>query len=263
MPYHPRVPERRHHPNKPPSLAKRFRHTRTVRWLRKCLPRDVLRPRRLWLWWQVLPYTMCSYEKLANVYDLAAAIEERKAEGCFVECGVWKGGCSAVMAWVARCAGSGRGVWLFDSFEGLPEPTAPDGRMAEEFAGGKSAGRLSAIDKLVAPLEHVRALFSRLDLHDNVHIEKGWFQDTVPAAAGRMGPVAILRLDGDWYESTLCCLEALYDNVIAGGYIILDDFDYWQGSKKATEDFFARRKLDLPMTRIDEQAVYFQKVDRG
>ena len=79
------MPQRRNHPNKPPSLAKRFRHTRTVRWLRKCLPQDTFDFQKLRLWWNILPYTMCSYEKLANVYDLASSIEEQKTEGWFVE----------------------------------------------------------------------------------------------------------------------------------------------------------------------------------
>ncbi len=247
------------HPNKPVGLGKRLRRKRSVRWLRKFLPRDPLQPEKLRLWWEVLPYTMCTYEKLANVYDLACEIEEKKLDGAFVECGVWRGGCSAVMAYVAHRAESRRASWLFDSFEGLPEPTEADGDEAVQFAQGHAAGEMKAIGQNVASKEYADRIFARLNLTNNVHMVKGWFQDTVPQSAARIGPISILRLDGDWYESTMVCLEALYDNVVPGGYIILDDFEYWQGSKKATEDYFARRGVELPMTRVDEQAVYFQK----
>jgi len=110
-----------------PGLAKRLRFTRPVRWLRKFAPRDPLAFKKQRLFWQVLPYTMTSYERLNNAYELAMKVENDKAEGAFVECGVFKGGCAAVMAHIARLGGSGRTTWLCDSFEGLPEPTDLDG----------------------------------------------------------------------------------------------------------------------------------------
>jgi len=243
------------------SLGKRFRHSRPIRWLRKFAPREPFAFEKQRLYWQIIPYTMCSYERLSNVYDLASEIERVGTAGAFVECGVFRGGCAALMAHVADRGGSGRKTWLFDSFEGLPEPTEKDGDEAREFAGERSSGTLSTIDRCVGPLEAVREiLFDKLELNEErIVIRPGWFQDSLPTARDEIGPVSILRLDGDWYESTLCCLVNLYDNVVPGGYVILDDFNRWEGCKKATEDFLAERKITVKLNAIDDAGVYFVK----
>ena len=97
--------------------------------------RDYLDFKKLILFKKVYPYTMVSSKALSNVYKLAKIIEKNKTKGAFIECGTWKGGCAAVMAFVADKAKSERKVWLFDSFEGLPEPTDEDGFSAKEFVG--------------------------------------------------------------------------------------------------------------------------------
>ena len=209
---------------------------------------------------KVQPNTMVSYQRLKNVYDLARAVERTGLNGAFVECGVWRGGCSAVMAHVAHLAGNGRKVWLFDSFEGLPEPTEIDGEMAREFAQGHTAGRLKSIQQNVGPLEDVKALFNRLHIApENVVVQKGWFQDTLPVAKNEIGDIAILRLDGDWYESTMCCLDHLYDSVVPGGYVILDDYRFWEGCQIAADEFLRNREINVELQVIDEEGVYFQK----
>ena len=112
-----------------------------------------------------------------------------------------------------------RAVWLFDSFEGLPEPTPEDGDKLDDLGPDQRTGTLEPIGKFVAGLEDVREVLSSvLDLNsDNIFIEKGWFQNTLPAARSRVGPIALLRLDADLYQSTKCCLENLYQNVAPGG----------------------------------------------
>ena len=223
--------------------------------------KDFFSLEKLLLFKKVYPYTMVSYKRLSNVYELAKLVEKQKLKGAFVECGVWKGGCIAVMAFVADRMKSGRKIWLFDSFEGLPEPTKEDGSMAEEYAQNKIGGKLETIEKCVGHIEYVQNIFFEIlkIKKENVVIKKGWFQDTLPEAKKEIGPISILRLDGDWYESTKVCLDNLYDNVIFGGYIIIDDYGHWEGSKKALEEFFTKRNISLNLIKIDYTGIYFQK----
>ncbi len=170
----------------------------------------------------VQPYTMVGFERLMNAYDTVKRAEEKRLPGALVECGVFKGGSAAVMT----MAGSPqRTIWLFDSFEGLPEPTAEDGELAVDYSGHRVTGALEPIGQCVGPLDVVKELFfEKLAIDPSrVAIRQGWFQDTLPAARHEIGPIAVLRLDGDWYESTKVCLDNLYDLVVPGGFVIIDD----------------------------------------
>jgi hypothetical protein len=248
-------------PRREASLGKRFRFWRPVRWLRKFALREPLEPAKLRLYWTVLPYTMCTRERLANAYDLAFEAGRRGVPGALVECGVFKGGCSAVMAAGAARSGVQRISWLFDSFEGLPEPTAQDGEEATVFADGRSGGKLAAIDRNVASQRDVEELFfEKLAMdRDRVRIVQGWFQETLPAMREAIGPVAVLRLDADWYESTRCCLEQLYDAVVPGGYVILDDYGRWEGCRRAWDEFAAERRLAAELHWVDAAGVWLAK----
>jgi O-methyltransferase len=234
---------------------------RRVLFFGKMLLHDIKSPRKMFLFWKVLPYTMVSYEALSASYKLAQSVELKKLRGAFVECGVWKGGVSGVLAQVAHAAHSKRQVWLFDSFEGLPEPGKEDGARAKEYAEGKSSGTLSTIGKCVGPLEDVQRLFSSvLNISgEHIHIGKGWFQDTLPKTKEGIGAIAILRLDGDWYESTKVPLDYLFDNVVSGGYVILDDYYCWEGCKKAVDEFCQQRGITPNIVRVDRESAYFQK----
>lgn len=206
-------------------------------------------------------YSGVSLKCLANVYELAKKIERKKIKGSFVECGVCKGGSSLVMAFVASKARSHRKIWLFDSFEGNPEPIEIDGALAKQCAKGKAQGRLLPIGMNLASLNEVNELFfKKFSLSkDEIIIKKGWFQDTLPVYNSQIGEIAILRLDADWYESTKCCLENLYDHVIEGGYIIFDDYNYFPGCKIAVDEFIDKRNLKANLIEIDYAAVYFSK----
>ena len=218
--------------------------------LRDMPVRDWARLKRLNLFRKTYPYTMVGYARLSNAYELAQRVEQAGMQGAFVECGVWRGGCIATIAWVAKQANSNRSIWLFDSFEGLPEPTELDGPRAQEYVG-----------RYAAPVKDAeRILFSRLKINpNNVHIVKGWFQDTLPAFKDEIGPIAILRLDGDWYESTRCCLENLYDQIVPSGYVILDDYGCWQGCKIATDEFLQHFNINVALTEIDRKGRFFRK----
>lgn len=222
---------------------------------------DIIDFEKFKLFWKIAPYTMVPYHRLTQVYELARVFEQKKISGAFVECGVWRGGCIGIMAYVADKAKTNRKIWLFDSFEGLPEPAAQDGSRAADYASGKAAGELSSIDQCVAPLEVVEYLFfSKLKLNRaNIFIEKGWFQDTLPKCRGKVGDIAILRLDGDWYESTKCCLDNLYQNVIKGGYIVIDDYDLWEGARKAVDEFLKVHSINIELKKVGFGGRYFQK----
>lgn len=216
--------------------------------------------RNLRLFYAVRPFTMVPYEGLFNVHELANLIEDKKIPGAFVECGVWKGGCSALMAAVAKKKGGGRLTWLFDSFEGLPEPTGMDGVEARKLAKNRISGELRPIGEAVGTLESVEEVFSKLKIDpQTIKIVKGWFQDSLPNYKDKIGPISLLRLDGDWYESTKTCLENLYDHVVPGGYIIIDDYGHWEGCQKAVDAFLGNRELSVPFIKAGYSVVYFQK----
>lgn len=232
-----------------------------IKFVKEIPIKDFLNPRKLVLFKKIYPYTMVDVKRLSNIYDLAESVEKNKGEGVFVECGVWRGGCAAIMGFVSKEAKSNRKMWLFDSFVGLPEPTQEDGKIAKEYSQNRIEGKLETIDKCVGPMEDVKEIFFNiLEINpSNVIIKKGWFQDTFPKEKNEIGQISILRLDGDWYESTKICLDNLYDNVVRGGYVVVDDYGHWEGCKKAVDDFFAERKIKTKIIKIDYAGIYFKK----
>jgi hypothetical protein len=186
---------------------------------------------------RVMPHSLVGSSGLEATYDAASEVIARCVPGDFIECGVAQGGCSALMATVAKTDPKGRRMWLFDSFQGLPDPTEEDYDDKKEITGehirplvqGSCLGTKNQVESL---------LFSEFGLNpDSVFLMEGWFQDTLPACKDRIGAIALLRIDGDWYESTLCCLRNLYDQVSPGGWIIIDDYGVCFGCKKAVHEF--------------------------
>ncbi|MEZ5366460.1 MAG: TylF/MycF/NovP-related O-methyltransferase [Bryobacterales bacterium] len=215
------------------------------------------RRRMIRLFEQVGPYTLIGAWGLLALYRLCVRAEEQGIVGAFVECGVYRGGCGGVMAALAAEADPPRRTWLFDSFEGLPEPSEHD-----------RANRQAAAGEYAAPIDDVRRLlFDELRLDPaSIAIEKGWFDQTLPDTAPQIGPISVLRLDADLYESTRCCLENLYDQVEPGGFVIVDDYLGWPGCRKAVDEFLAGRGHRVEMQRVDPtdrswkvSAVWFEK----
>jgi hypothetical protein len=234
---------------------------RKIKFFSEVLLKDRFNREKLSLFIKVYPYTMIGHRRLSDIYEISELVKKENIPGDFVECGVWKGGCAAVMGFVAEKEGLGRKTWLFDSFEGLPQPTKDDGLEAESYAQNKISGKLETINKCVGPLEDAqKILFTILRLDKkNIIIRKGWFQQTLPEAKEEIGKIAILRLDGDWYESTKCCFNILYDNVVSGGHIIVDDYGCWEGCTKATDDFLLERKINRDLVKINKAGAYFKK----
>lgn len=151
-------------------------------------------------------------------------------KGAFVECGTWRGGMAAGMM---RLGGPDRDYHFFDSYEGLPPPDPSlDGTDAVTYAS-----ELKTHNNCSASLEEFTSVISTAGPMDRVHIHKGWFSDTVPHYDG--GPIAVLRLDGDWYESTLVCLRHLFPHVVEGGLVIFDDYYAYTGCSRAVHQYLA------------------------
>ncbi len=226
------------------------------RWFFEGLPSI---PRAMTLY-RVRRYTVTSPARCKHLWDICNQILNENVEGSFVECGVWKGGSAAIMGLVLKRAGANRTLHLFDSFEGLPEPTSDDGARAAEISGGRSSGALKSVGQCRSELPEVKEfLFSHFDLDpQTTAFHAGWFQETVPDLAGKMGPIAILRLDGDWYESTRVCLNYLYPLISPGGIIILDDYNAWEGCAKAANEFRSQLSITAPIEKIDNEAIFWR-----
>ncbi|MFD7514297.1 TylF/MycF/NovP-related O-methyltransferase [Streptomyces niveus] len=201
----------------------------------------------------VKPYTMTSPERL-NAFILATRhVVRHNIPGDIVECGVWRGGSMQACAKALLALGeSDRDLHLFDTFEGMPPPTAEDlrrdGKSAEDLLAAQGKDRpIWAI----ASLEDVQAGFEQVPYPgERVHYVQGMVEDTVPQQAPEQ--ISILRLDTDWYASTKHELEFLYPRLVSGGVLLIDDYGYWQGSRQAVDEFLEKTGERLLMLRMDE-----------
>lgn len=197
-------------------------------------------------------YTMLSTRRLEKLYYLVQQLGRHRIEGDIVECGVWNGGSAAIMAAALHESpeGPARDLWLCDSFVGLPPPGEHDGtRERSWYFEGWNRGERANVEEI---LTHYRVS------PESQHYVVGWFEETLPDIA--VQNVALLHVDGDWYDSVKVVLEQLYDRVVPGGYVVLDDYGHWQGCRKAFEDFVADRGIEgIHVVPIDRTAVYFQK----
>ncbi|MFO0827556.1 MAG: TylF/MycF/NovP-related O-methyltransferase [Phycisphaerales bacterium] len=203
----------------------------------------------------VAPYTMLSERRLRSLHDLARRVLVERLGGDFVECGVAAGGSAALLAGCVRRYGSGQHVWCFDTFTGMPAPSEldTDRRGVAAIDSGWGAGTCSA------PERCVRQAAELFDAADRLLVRPGLFQDTLVKSAPRIGRIALLHLDGDWYESTKVCFEALWDRVAPGGAVQIDDYGHWEGCRRATDEFLAKRGIGATMERIDYTGVSLRK----
>lgn len=201
------------------------------------------------------PFTMTSSERLYALIHAVRYVAEHEIPGAIVECGVWKGGSMMAAAkTLLRLEHSDRHLYLFDTFEGMPLPGAADvsfsGTPAQEmFERTRTAQDRS--DWCAASLQEVRAVMQATGYDsDKIHFVQGKVEETIPDAAPEQ--IALLRLDTDWYESTHHELLHLYPRLASGGVLILDDYGYWMGARKATDEFLAQNNVRLLLHRIDE-----------
>ncbi|MFA7359806.1 MAG: TylF/MycF/NovP-related O-methyltransferase [Candidatus Kapaibacterium sp.] len=219
--------------------------------------------------------SMLPYVNLLTLYEQCRYLENLNLEGDYVECGVWKGGAIGLMALVSLKFGRGkRKIHLFDSFEGICAPNENmDGEKAineiKEF-GGKNTytnGELIPLIGLYKRYGGEGTLDENINLIEKVikypkelvSYHKGWFQDTIPKETVGIKKIAILRLDGDWYESVKIPLEHLYFKVTKGGFVIIDDYGKYEGCKKATDEFLKNNNINVYLHYSSPTCRYFIK----
>lgn len=177
-------------------------------------------------------YTMISED--IYISNLKIAKKAKETKGVVVECGVWRGG---MIAGIAEILGQSRQYYLFDSFEGLPLAKPIDGKDANDWQKNKEGKYY--YDNCAA--EEYFAINLMEELMVKYYINKGWFENTLKNFDDKI-KISLLRLDADWYESTIICLEKLYPLVSTGGIIIIDDYYTWEGCSKAVHDYLSREK---------------------
>jgi hypothetical protein len=197
-------------------------------------------------------HTMTVESGVDNVIDLVRDTLDRNVPGDLIEAGVWKGGLPILMRGVLKAYGdTQRRVWVADSFCGVPHP--------EQTAEDRIAHFLSEpLSYLAVPRSDVERNFSKYGLlDDQVVFLEGLFADTLPTAP--IEALAVARLDGDLYESTMDCLVHLYPKLSVGGYLIIDDYGLPLGCRRAVDEYRARSGIEEPLTWVNQQTVFWQR----
>ncbi len=197
-------------------------------------------------------HTMMGRRRLDSLHECLDRIRANNIPGDLMECGVWRGGGCILMAGYLKIHNdTGRQVIIADSFDGLPPSShAEDQGLVLDK---------TAFPELAVSLDEVKSNFATYGLlGENLTFLRGWFKDTLKHT--QSDQIALLRLDGDLYESTMDALRALYDRVAPGGIVVIDDWGAVAACRKAVEDFFADRGEPLPQThKIDWTGVWFTK----
>jgi len=199
--------------------------------------------------------TMTSPERIYSLIEAIKYVEKNRIEGDIVECGVWKGGSMmAVAETLALYKNFTRNLYLYDTYEGMSEPTEHDKTFYGENAStllDKDANKEKNLVWAYSTLETVKQGMQTTGYPEgNIKYVKGKVEDSIPATIP--GKIAVLRLDTDWYESTLHELVHLYPLLVTGGVLILDDYGHWAGAKKAVDEYFAKHNTQILLNRIDE-----------
>lgn len=198
-----------------------------------------------------LPYTMLGKRRLDNLRWCVEDVLRRGVPGDLIETGVWRGGATILMRAILQTHGDTRRVWVADSFKGLPPPD-------EEKHPADAGDPHHTIQELAVSLEQVKANFEHFGLLDRqVRFLEGWFEDTLPVTP--IDRLALVRLDGDMYGSTMDGLVNLYPKLSTGGYLIVDDYGAVQGCKQAVEDYRREPGISEKIQKIDWTGVYWQK----
>lgn len=203
--------------------------------------------------------SMCPLVRFENLETCIVDVLTRGVPGDLIETGVWRGGATIFMRAVLKTYEiSDRLVWVADSFEGLPEPDAERFPLEAQAHSGKVMNKV--YEHFAVSVDEVQRNFRVYGLLDEqVRFLKGWFKDSLPEAP--IDALSILRLDGDYYESTVDGLKSLYDKLSVGGYVIIDDYgeDSWTYCRKAVDEFRHERGIDDPLHRVDSNCYYWKR----
>lgn len=202
--------------------------------------------------WPSQAHTMVGLKRIRNVRACLERVVADGVPGDFIETGVWRGGVCILARGVLKAHGiTDRQVWLADSFQGIPDTGADGHPMDQEMALHQ------ANEVLGVPMSAVRENFERYGLLDEqVRFLPGWFRDTLPTAP--IERLAVMRLDGDLYESTMDALVNLYPKLSPGGFVIIDDYVI-PACRKAIEDFREAEGIADPIEMIDEYSAFWRR----
>jgi len=209
---------------------------------------------------RAFPHTMTGFARLQGLVDAVRYLERSGVSGAFAECGVWRGGSVLGMLLTLQDEGGGdRDVYLYDTFEGMTQPTEEDTSRLEQPAletwrsaeaeGEQAWGWLLGDFDEAAVRETV---LSSGYPEARVHFVRGPVEETIPGTMPDQ--LALLRLDTDWYESTRHELEHLYPRLVPGGVLIVDDYGHWEGARRAVDEYFDKVGEQLLLSRLDYAA---------
>ncbi len=201
----------------------------------------------------VRPYTMTSPARVQALIRAVRYLERYRIEGAVVECGVWRGGSMLAVARTLDDLGRrDRDLHLFDTFSGMPDPGPEDVRRHDSTPAREILSNPDETHtRAVAGIGDVRATMGLCGYPpERIHFIAGDVKETVPARAPER--IALLRLDTDWYSSTRHELEHLYPRLVAGGVLIIDDYGWWDGARRAVDEYFAASDEPMLLQITDE-----------
>lgn len=212
------------------------------------------RKRDLGLDWPAAAETMIGMQRLASLQHCVETVLAEDVPGDLVECGVWRGGaCILMRAVLAVYGDETRSVWLADSFLGVPPPDS------DNYSADKNLRLDLQADVLAVSEAAVRANFERYGLlDDRVRFLAGWFKETLPAAP--IDRIAVLRLDGDLYESTIQALSSLYPRLSPSGFCVIDDYHAITACRQAVTDYREKFGISAEITEIDGSGIFWRKL---
>jgi hypothetical protein len=204
---------------------------------------------------KVKGFTMTGEANVLNLIRAVTYLSKNSIPGALVECGVWRGGSMMAAALTLKALGDfSRELWLYDTYEGMTQPTNDDVRFDGQSAKTEMAAVLARTSEwCCATLADVTTnLHSTGYPNGKIHFIKGMVEETLPIF--RPGAVSLLRLDTDWYESTRCELELLFPSLHPHGVLIVDDYGHWKGAQKAVDEYFGKSPVPVYLHRIDYTA---------
>jgi len=202
----------------------------------------------------VKPFTMTSNSSLISLIDAVEYTIKNNISGSIVECGVWKGGSMmAVVKTLIKMNSNDRDLYLFDTFTGMTQPSKLDvgvgtAEKAVDIFNKEKTGEDTS-NWIRASINEVKKNFANLDYNQKkIHFIEGKVEETIPKNSP--DKIALLRLDTDWYESTKHELIHLFPKLSRGGIIIIDDYDDWEGCRKAVDEYIINEKIPLLLSKI-------------
>lgn len=203
---------------------------------------------------EVTPFTSTGPNRIVSLVNATRHVVKHRVEGVIIECGVWKGGSMmAILRTLKNLGVEDRDVYLYDTFEGMSEPTEEDNSIRGESALNAYNEGKDVWDNIIyySSLDEVKENINSVGYNgDHIHYVKGKVEDTINEE-NVPDKIALLRLDTDWYESTKHELELLFPRLVSGGILIIDDYGHWEGCKKAVDEYFSKNNIDIFLARID------------